>query len=34
VDPKSGQIEEITDVKELTKAFLDEPMLGGDDEAG
>jgi hypothetical protein len=33
VDPKSGDIEEITDVKELTKAFLDETMFGSDDEA-
>jgi len=31
VDPKSGDIEQITDVKELTKAFLDEPMI---DEEG
>ncbi len=36
VDPKSGDIEQITDVKELTKAFLDEPMIdaenNGDEE--
>ena len=34
VDPKNGDIEEITDVRELTKAFLDETMVGGEDEAG
>ncbi len=34
VDPKSGDIEQITDVKELTKAFLDEPMLDAENNNG
>ncbi len=35
-DPKSGEIEQITDVKELTKAYLDEDPfgdVGGDGES-
>ena len=32
-DPKSGELEQITDVRQLTRAYLDDDPFGDDDAA-